>query len=70
MASLCSRKNRGPQKVGSSQGGVKTARLQAVSQLERDFLWRGGTVKVVSFCLLRQNAKNETCDDEQGSDSF
>ena len=41
MAFSCNRKNRGPRKVGSSKSGVKTARLQAVSRLERDFSGRG-----------------------------
>ena len=34
--------SRNPQKVGSEPIGVKTARLQAVSRCERDFLRGGG----------------------------
>ena len=57
MASLCNRKIWGPQKVGSSKRGVKTARLQVVSRFERDFLGRGRAVEFVSFCLFKAKRK-------------
>ena len=57
MASLCNRKIWGPQKVGSSKRGVKTARLQVVSRFERDFLGRGRAVEFCKFLPFQGKTK-------------